>query len=294
MLHHTVLFLSALIFFANTLVGQTFTDISQTVNPDFSINPVNGVAAADYNNDGLVDLYMRGRLYENQGENGMQDVLPQTGIVEGVTIFGAVFGDYDNDGWLDLLLEDFSSPSQLFQNLGNGQFVQQNLSTGLNVSPLAQGSGWADFDRNGTLDLFVNNDLGNNQLFRNDNYETFTDFSDTAGTAAPGNSYGMAWGDYNNDGYPDIFIAPCGLPENSIKHLLRNNGDGTFTNVNEEAGIADSTSSWGVAWLDFNNDGYWDIYIANWDHNENSPRGKIASTAIMATALLRLWEIPPV
>ncbi len=269
---HIIIFAWGLCF-VSLLNAQTFTDITQTINPAFSNNPVNGASAADFNNDGLVDIYIWGRLYENRGENGFADVLPQSGITEGATIFGAVFGDYDNDGYLDIVMEDFSAPSILFRNNQSGRFSPVNASTNLSVLKLAQGAGWADFDRNGTLDLFVNNDAGNNQLFRNDNFQTFTDISASAGTAASGNSYGMSWGDYNNDGYPDIFIAPCGLPENSIKHLLKNNRDGTFTDVNVEAGVADSSSSWGVTWLDFNNDGNWDIYIANWGF-DLSDRGK--------------------
>ncbi|RMF56894.1 MAG: T9SS C-terminal target domain-containing protein [Calditrichaeota bacterium] len=251
-----------------SLRAQTFHDASNLLNPlsnDFEW----GASAADFNNDGQVDIYHPGRLYINKGPLGFEDIMGSTGINEGNSIFGAAFGDYDDDGRLDVLFEDFSGNSRLYRNRGNRRFTHVNSQVNLTVHSLAQGAAWCDYDRNGTLDLYVNNDLGDNQLFKNIGNAFFIDVSDSANVPhPPDHSYGTAWGDYNNDGYADIFIASC-HPTNPLysrKHLLRNNGDGTFTDVNTMAGVGDSLGSWGIVWLDYDNDGDLDIYIANTEH----------------------------
>jgi hypothetical protein len=185
-------------------------------------------------------------------------------MIPGEAVFGAAFGDYDNDGYPDVFFEDLGASGKLYRNRRNGTFIQTNQATNLTAHPAAQGAAWGDFNLDGKLDLFVSNDFGQNQLFKNLDNATFEDISLAAGVEAPGNSYGMAWGDFDNNGYPDVVIAPCSsAPQNSIKHLLRNNGDETFTNVNVGAGVNDSLMSWGVIWLDYNNDGHLDIFIAN-------------------------------
>ena len=242
--------------------AQTFTNASNLLDP----NQGDAVSASaiDYNNDGLVDIYQEGRLYLNRGALGFKNYLMTAGLIEGDGIFGAVFGDYDNDGYLDIFFEDFTSPGRLYRNLGNRRFRQTNDVARFSPGIFAQGSGWADFNLDGTLDLYINNDLGENLLFKNLGDGTFEDISLKAGVAQVGNSYGMAWGDFNNDGFPDIFVATCsGFPDKSINHLLRNNGDETFTNINVEAGVNDSLSSWGVIWLDYDNDALLDIFVAN-------------------------------
>jgi hypothetical protein len=209
----------------------------------------------------------KGRLYLNKGEAGFENILLTTGVIEGEGVFGAAFGDYDNDGYLDILFEDLSAPSRLYRNKRTGEFAQANQMANLTVRDLAQSAAWADFNLDGRLDLFVNNDAGQNQLFKNLDRRSFADISGIAGVEAAGNSYGMAWGDFNNDGYPDVFIAPCsGSPENSIKHLLLNNRNETFTDINVAAGVNDSLASWGIVWLDYDNDNDLDIYITNTYH----------------------------
>jgi len=250
-----------------SLGAQTFTDASIQLSPRNNSFDW-GCSVADFNNDGLPDIYHPGRLYINNG-GSFTNIMNSTGINEGSSIFGAVFGDYDNDGYLDILFEDFSfsSNSRLFRNNGNRTFERVDQQIGLNVLGLTQGAGWSDFNRDGMLDLFVNEDTGDNQMFLNDGNGGFTEITTSSSAPTNGNSYGMSWGDYNNDGYPDVFIATCnGSPSNSIKHLLRNNGDNTFTDVNYQAGVADSLASWGISWLDYDNDGWLDIFIANTNH----------------------------
>ncbi|NIR47685.1 T9SS type A sorting domain-containing protein [candidate division KSB1 bacterium] len=265
-----ILIVTAFVFtFTHMGFGQTFTDASFMLNPTEDHTILAGASAVDFNNDGLVDLYNPGKLYLNTGTE-FQDVLLSTNIVEGGGIFGAIFGDYDNDGYLDVLFEDLPSPSRLYRNNRDKTFTQTNNEANLFVRRLAQGSAWADFNRDGRLDLFVNNDRGENQLFKNVGNGGFQDISKSAGVEIQGNSYGMAWGDYNNDGLPDIFVAPCSfVASQSVKHLFRNDGDETFTDVSVQAGVSDSLASWGTVWLDYDNDGDLDIYIAN---TENQSR----------------------
>ncbi len=242
--------------------AQTFTDASHLLDP--VSGDALGASAIDFNNDGLIDIYHPGRLYLNKGAGGFKDIVREIHLIEGDGVFGAVFGDYDNDGYLDVFFEDFRVPGRLYRNRATSRFENVNQAANFYPKPLAQGAGWVDFNLDGTLDLFVNNDAGENQLFKNLGDGTFLDISLSAGVEELGNSYGMAWGDYNNDRFPDIFIATCsGTPARSIKHLFRNNGNETFTNVNAQAGVNDSFRSWGVVWLDYDNDGYLDIYVAN-------------------------------
>lgn len=248
---------------------QTFSDVSGLLMP--AANTFTwGASAVDFDNDGRIDIYQPGsmgvgKLYRNRDADGFPDVLSETRIIEGAFVVGAVFGDYNNDGFLDVFFEDFNSPGKLYRNQHNRRFSQTNSEANLHANILAEGAGWADFNLDGRLDLFVANDDGANQLFKNLDYQSFQDVSLTAGVEQFGNSYGMSWGDFNEDGLPDIFITPCHHSDlsRSVKHLLRNNGDETFTNVNVSAGINDSLASWGVIWLDYNNDGHQDVYIAN-------------------------------
>ncbi|MCB0277667.1 MAG: VCBS repeat-containing protein, partial [Calditrichaeota bacterium] len=139
--------------------------------------------------------------------------------------------------------ENFGSPSRLFRNEGNRRFVFANSDANVNVSVLTQTCGWADFNRDGTLDLFIDEDRGNNILLKNTTGDRFENISATAGVPTNGNSYGMSWGDFNNDGLPDVFIATC--PGGNENHLLVNNGNETFTNIAATAGVNDRSSSWG-------------------------------------------------
>lgn len=257
-------------------LAQTFTDAAHLLQSDSDGTLTTGASAVDFNNDGLVDIYRPGLLFLNRGAEGFVDILFETGVIEGESVFGAAFGDYNGDGYPDVIFEDLGAPSRIYRNDRDLTFAQINSEAGFTTNSFAQGAGWADYNLDGRLDLYINNDLGDNQLFKNLGDGQFVEISESAGVQQPGNSYGMAWGDYNNDGYPDIFNAPCNFrPENSIKHLFRNNGDGTFDNVNVEAGVADSLASWCVNWFDYDNDGDLDIYIGNIEHTPRPAKNKL-------------------
>ncbi len=260
----------------SVILGQTFSDMSHLLSPNSPVGTrrgQRGTSAADFNNDGLVDIYHAnfrdpGRLYLNRGADGFIDILQDIDLDEGTNMWGAAFGDYNNDGYLDIIFEDLSDPSKLYLNNRNTTFTEVTQSAGIAVHDLAQGAAWSDFNLDGLLDFLIVNDIGPNQLFKNLDFENFEDISIAANVETFGNSYGISWGDINNDGYPDAYIATCHTadPLRSINHLLLNNGDETFTNIGQAAGVADSLPGWGPVMFDYDHDNDLDIYIGNSYH----------------------------
>ncbi|HYL63398.1 MAG TPA: CRTAC1 family protein [Candidatus Methylomirabilis sp.] len=230
------------------------------------------------------------------GEHKNKYLLETTGC-------GVAFYDYDNDDWLDIFLvngwrlEGFPKGqepiSHLFKNNRDGTFTDVTTKAGLVHSGWGQGVCVGDYDNDGFDDLFVTY-FGKNVLYHNNGDGTFTDVSEKAGVATNGKRWntGCAFVDYDRDGHLDLFVAnyidmdlataplpesgpctykgvmvACGPPGlNGGKNILfHNNGDGTFTDVSERTGIlqANGTYGLGVLTLDFNNDGWPDIYVAN-------------------------------
>jgi hypothetical protein len=230
------------------------------------------------------------------GEHKNKYLLETTGC-------GVAFYDYDNDGWLDVFLvngsrlEGFPAgqapTSHLFKNNRDGTFTDVTLKAGLAHSGWGQGVCIGDYDNDGYEDLFVTY-FGKNVLYHNNGNGTFTDVSEKAGVAGNGKRWntGCAFVDYDRDGHLDLFVAnyidldlatapvpesgpclykgvmvACGPPGlNGGKNILyRNNGDGTFSDVTEKAGILQANGTYGLGVLtgDFDNDGWPDIYVAN-------------------------------
>jgi len=174
---------------------------------------------------------------------------------------GVAWGDYDNDGDLDLYIANESSTNKLFRNDGGGTFVDVTSSP-LGDAGDGRGVAWGDYDNDGDLDLYLANENQGNKLFRNDGGGTFVDV-----TSAPlddtGNSRGVAWGDYDNDGDLDLYLANYG----QANKLFRNDGGGTFVDATSGP-LGDAGVSSGVAWGDYDNDGDLDLYLAN-NHQAN-------------------------
>lgn len=216
---------------------------------------------------------------------------------------GCAFLDYDGDGLLDIFLVngaaidlepgkppmiDKSDPrywNRLYRNLGGGRFQDVTEKAGVRGKGFGLGVAVGDFDNDGFPDLYVTN-YGQNELLHNERNGTFKDVTATAGVAGGGFSTSAAFVDYNRDGLLDLFVARyvdwsfsnnkyCGTKEvrdycsprdfHGVQNLLfRNNGDGTFTDVSKEMGVAlDSGKGLGVAINDFDHDGWPDIYVAN-------------------------------
>lgn len=175
---------------------------------------------------------------------------------------GVSFYDFDNDGWDDMTLNtEFGQEIRFFKNT-NGTFVEI-FPTIPYFEYQTKQVNWVDFDNDGDNDLFVTSDYEGNRLFENTGDMTFVDISVSSGIITTNEfSYGASWGDYNNDGFLDVFVSNRTALHNNI--LYRNNGNGTFTDVSIEAGIsASGHGSFCSAFLDINNDGYQDIYISN-------------------------------
>jgi enediyne biosynthesis protein E4 len=223
-----------------------------------------GPAWGDYDNDGLLDLFISNTwnlpnfLYRNCG-NGT--TTPIGGIITttgGGVSHGCTWADYDNDGDLDLFVS--GQVNMMFRNNGDGSFTL--ITTGAPVTAgyqdLTVVAG--DYDNDGDLDLIVSNGQGINQLWRNDGPDGFVSVTEVNSILRSAGSGAAAWGDYDNDGYLDLFIANLWRRDNS---LFRNNGDGTFTKVTEGAVVNDGGRSWGCAWADYDNDGYLDLIVVN-------------------------------
>jgi hypothetical protein len=208
---------------------------------------------------------------------------------------GCVFLDYDNDGWLDIYLvnsgpSDFFTPktplkNALYHNNHDGTFTDVTDKAGVAGGTFGMGAAAGDYDADGCVDLYLTS-YGRNILYHNNGNGTFTDVTDKAGVAAPGWSTCAVWFDYDNDGKLDLFVSSFVLYNKDLScgnnrlgkiyyciprvfkprpsHLYRNNGNGTFTDVAVESGIAASPGkSFGVVATDVNNDGWIDLFVAN-------------------------------
>lgn len=247
------------------VLAQTFHDASDRLPIPLPDRLLVGASAVDVNSDGLLDLYRFNHLYLQRPDGTFEESREAFGLTdEGDAVFGAIFADYDNDGLLDVFFEDLHPPSHLFRNQGNARFVQTNDEAGLNVAALTQGSVWGDFNADGWLDLFVGSDDGLNQFFLGRSAHRFQDGTTAAGIAFARNTYGAAAADFDNDGDLDVFLAACNSqPAGSIDMLLRNNGDDTFTDVAHEVGVDANLAAWGTVWVDIDNDGWQDLFVAN-------------------------------
>ncbi len=244
-----------------------------------------GASFADFDNDGWADLYVlnygENTLFHNQQGQGFVDITDTAGIGDSGDGRTASWADYDGDGWLDLYVANWSCeplcghPSigdrdRLYHNNGDGSFTDV-------IGLLDDGGGsttgagfvatWVDYDNDGDLDIYLVNDefinpVGN-MLWRNDgpgcNGWCFTQVAKEAGANTYVMGMGLATADFNNDGHFDFYFSNVGPMT-----LLQNQGDGTFENVAESAGVEVDPGAvgWGTVAFDFNNDGWQDIYLA--------------------------------
>ena len=180
---------------------------------------------------------------------------------------GSAWGDYDNDGDLDIVAVGTYQPHALFRNNGDGTFTNTAEAAGIADPRGGWGSLFADYDNDGYVDLYITrggwSGAAENTLYHNNGDGTFTDVTHTAGVADPQSSFCAAWADYDNDGYLDLYIADGVIGDGAANVLYRNNGDGTFTNTAEAAGVADTGNSLGTAWGDYDKDGHIDLHVVN-------------------------------
>ena len=263
-----------------------------------------GAVFADYDNDGDQDLYVSNdgpnRLYRNDGTGHFTDVAEAAGVLSLTDDVSAAWGDYDNDGYLDLYVVSnspclpplFYAQDHLFHNEGDGTVTDQtSLLPAASTFGAGYQAAWFDYDGDGDQDLYLANDRWGpapdaNHLWRNDGPGLagtwrFTDVSADSQTGYFINSMGIAVGDFNRDLRLDFAISNI-----SGNALARNDGDGSFTNVAstvgvarkfQEAGVASIT--WGLAFADFNLDGWEDLFVAAGDIDDRQTQPNEVFTA---------------
>ncbi len=230
-------------------------------------------AWADYDNDGFLDLFIpdqaRNQLWHNDGDGTFAKLTSFPPASDGGG--GPLWGDYDNDGFMDLLI---TKPGNfvvnfLYHNERNGTFtrVLTNSIATDNWPARSEGSAWGDYDNDGFQDLFVTADDGSpNRLYHNNGNGTFTTITNAAMASRPAgsDSLGCTWGDYDNDGYLDMFVAS----HNAHNALYHNNGDGTFTQILAGDPVNDGGQEYSLCgWVDYDNDGFLDLLITRNDAN---------------------------
>ena len=281
------------------LGGFNFTDVTDRANAaghGYSM----GVAATDYDNDGDSDLFLAGVraniLYRNDGTGRFDDVTAEAGIGSEHWSVAAGWFDYDKDGYLDLFVVNYLAwdgsddrfcgdrhrelriycsptyyqglPNTLYKNLGDGTFEDVSQRSGI-AGHVGKGMSvaFADYDADGWLDAFVTNDTEGDFLFRNRGDGTFEEAGLLAGVAfasdgRPISSMGVDFRDYDNDGLPDIHVTAL---NRQTFPLFRNAGDGLFEDKTAQSGLhrlTVSRSGWANAFIDFDNDGLRDIFVA--------------------------------
>jgi hypothetical protein len=272
----------AMHFFHNNGDG-TFTDQMAKAGLSDQLGGLN-ILQTDYNNDGCLDILvlrgaweapMRKSLLKNNCDGTFTDVTKASGLAKRASSTqAAVWVDINNDGLLDLFVGNESSPAQLFLNKGDGTFEDISASAGIDRIAFSKGVAAADYDNDGYMDLYVSNLSGQNFLYHNNHDNTFTEVAQKAGVAGPANGFATWFFDYDNDGYPDLFVTSyfisleesaktyLGVPHNATTlKLFKNMGDGTFRDVTREVGLDKVFMPMGANFGDIDNDGYLDIYM---------------------------------
>jgi enediyne biosynthesis protein E4 len=298
--------------------GITFTHHAAPEKKYIVESMSGGVAMLDYDNDGLIDLYFvdsltvetahkpetaRSTLYRNLGNGKFADVTEKSGLAHPGWGMGVCTADVDGDGWEDLYVTGLGG-NRLYHNNHDGTFTDIAQQAGVAGGGWSTGCGFADYDRDGKLDLFVSRyvkidldhlpEFGKDKtceyrgiavqcgprglpgesdfLFHNDGNGHFTEVSARAGVADARGYFGLgiAWFDYNDDGWPDLYVANDATPN----FLYRNNQDGTFKEVAFPMGVAVSEDgaeqgSMGVALGDYLNTGRSSLFVTNFSEEYN-------------------------
>ena len=279
-------------YFVETLgAGAAWFDYDR--DGDLDVYFVNGASLPG----AKLDVSPTNALYRNNGDMTFTEVTQEAKVGDGAYGFGCCVGDYDNDGWPDLYVTNFGA-NVLYRNNGDGSFSDVTEAAGVGDARWSTSAAFADYDKDGDLDLFVANYLNYrledntichrsdlrvycppadftgvaDVLYENNGNGSFTDVTRESGVFNPkGKGLGVVWGDYNDDSYPDLFIAN----DTTADMLYRNNGDGTFMDVALFVGVALGAKGipmggMGTSFGDYDNDGWLDIVVTNFQDDPNS------------------------
>lgn len=263
--------------------------IQKTAEVGFSAaGNANGVAVADYDLDGDLDVYFVNwnlhdpskpstwsRLYRNNGDGTFTDRSTAPGAPTAASVtggpprgmgnkLGAAWGDYDNDGDPDLFLTNVG-PEILYRNDG-GSFTDVTAEAGVagpDDAVESSSPAWFDYDNDGDLDIYVSTWNGRNRMYENDGDGTFTDVTAATGLDNSGPNAGSTWSslpfDVSGDGLTDLYL----VNDYGRNRIMVNQGDGTFADETAARGLEDTGNGMGVTLGDFDNDGTFDIYLTN-------------------------------
>jgi len=303
------------------ITAQTGIKFSHTADPDkkYIVESMGGgVLVLDYDRDGWPDIYFtnaptvamtlkgqkaRGALYHNNRDGTFTDVTDKAGVATPCFAMGGAVGDYNNDGWPDMVITCLGH-TILYRNNGDGTFTDMTKQAGIDDPRWSTGAAFADYDNDGFIDLMITRyvdfqltDLpqfgssptckyrgidvqcgprglrgAGDSLYHNNGDGTFTDVSKQAGVDDPRGYYGLGvlWSDFDNKGRPDIYVADDSTP----KYLYRNEGNGKFTDIGLESGTAVSADgseqgSMGIALGDYNHTGLQSLYVTNFADEYN-------------------------
>ena len=272
--------------------GGKFVEVAAKVG---LVDPVGlgcyGANFVDYDNDGFQDVFLTSNgwggdnrlfLFHNEGGRRFKDVTDKAGLGGRVDAFGSSWADYDKDGNLDVavatgVVHPEGDRILLYHNLGNGKFSEVGVKAGLSKRARWMNVCWGDYDGDGRPDLFAVSFDSGCALYHNVGGGRFENATERAGLTCPSANYTCDFLDYNNDGRPDIFVStyPGGKENVMVAHyisgapapmekrqlLFRNNGDGTFSRVTEEAGITGWHEAMASAVGDVDDDGFPDILL---------------------------------
>lgn len=256
----------------------TFTRVTTGVVVNDGGASTNG-SWGDFDNDGDLDLFVSDRqnsqknfLYANNGAGTFTKITEGDVVNDAGSSFSNSWVDFDNDGNLDLFVANgatsFPQRNFLYQSTGAGTFTKITEGDIVNDVANFSTSSWADYDNDGDSDLFVAQDANKkNFLYTNNGDGTFTKITEGDIVNDLRDSRSASWGDYDNDGDLDLFLAEQNFPNSQNNSLYQNDGDGTFTKISEGSIVTDGGASNGSSWGDFDNDGDLDLFVANFGAN---------------------------
>ncbi|MYA56497.1 CRTAC1 family protein [Candidatus Poribacteria bacterium] len=301
----------------------SFTDVTSLAGMGDTRYGV-GATTGDYDNDGDIDLYLTNfgdnALYRNNGDGTFTDVAPTAQVADTGWGTSCAFADFDNDGFLELYVSNYAKytldankpcyrhniavycgpssylpqPDVLYRNNRDGTFIDLTEQSGLLSVPAAHGLGVAigDSDNDGDTDIYVANDQDFNFLFENLGDGTFEEVGLLSGVSCSDigkaeAGMGVAFADYDNDGKLDLTVSNF---QNETNTLYHNEGDNFFMDATIPAGIAEHTHrylGWGIGFLDYDNDGYKDIFVANGHTMDNIAEVDRSTTTPQQNLLFR-------